>query len=126
MERDLELDKTARELSELGARIESIKFHLRSLENSMALLKSLKIQFEQNLEVLKSATIIAAINEFKKVKEDLQTVRARLYAMHIDFNNHTAALEQTEKFQSELKARYVILLGNQDGRVIKGNFSGKK
>lgn len=92
----------------------------------MALLNSLRIQFEQNIELLKSERVIAAIYEFKKIKEELQTVRNKMNAMRIDFNNHSVALERTEKSLVDLQDKYVILLRNQDGRVIKGNFGGKK
>lgn len=126
MNRVQELEKADSEIKELSTRIEGIKFHLRSLENSLALLNSLRIQFEQNIELLKGDEVIAAIHEFKKIKEDLQIVRNKMYAMRIDFNNHTVALERTQKLFVELQERYVILLRNQDGRVIKGNFGGKK
>lgn len=126
MNKTQELERTDSEIKELGTRIEGIKFHLRGLEKDMALLNSLKIQFEQNIDFLKSEQIIAAIYEYKKIKEELQNTRNKLYAMRIDFNNHNVALERTEKILIELREKYVILLRNMDGRVIKGNFGGKK
>ncbi len=126
MNKTQELEKTSSEINELSTRIEGIKFHLRSLESNMALLNSLRIQHEQNIDVLKSERVIAAIYEYKKIKEQLLSVRNKLYVMRIDFNSHNVALERTEKFLIDLREKYVILLRNMDGRVIKGNFGGKK
>jgi hypothetical protein len=126
MNKTQELEKTGAEINELGTRIEGIKFHLRSLESNMALMNSVRIQCEQNIDLLKSERVIAAIYEFKKIKEELQTVCNKLHVMRIDFNNHNVALERSEKFLIELREKYVILLRNMDGRVIKGNFGGKK
>jgi chromosome segregation ATPase len=121
-----ELEKADAELKELGTRIEGIKFHLRSLENSLALLSSLRIQFSQNITVLKQNGIVPLASEYKKIRDDLAIVNNKLYVMRIDFDNHQLALERTEKFLVECQERYVILLRNQDGRVIKGNFGGKE
>ena len=126
MNRTTELETAGKEISEIQTRIEGIKFHLRTLQSNLALLNSVRIQLEQNIDFLKSESVIAALHEFKKIKEDLQTCRNKMYAMRIDFNNHSVALERTEKFLLELKDKYVILLRYQDGRVIKGNFGGKK
>src|SRR5271165_3301673 len=109
MNRQQELEKADSEIKELSTRIEGIRFHIRSLENSLALLNSLRIQFEQNIETLKGGDVIAAIHEFKKIKEELQIVRNKMYAMRIDFNNHSVALERAEKFLIELQEKYVIL-----------------
>lgn len=126
MNRKSELEKADNELKELSTRIDGIKFHLKSLEANIALLNSLRIQFEQNIAFLKSERVIAALQEFKKIKEDLQTVNNRLYAMRIDLSNHNVMLDRAEKLLLERRENYVILLKEQDGRVIKGNFGGKK
>lgn len=121
-----DLEKADIEIRELSVRIEGIKFHIRSLENNIALLNSLRIQFEQNIDVLKGGLVIAAIDEYKKIKEELQTIRNRLQVMRVDFNNHNLALSRSERFLIELQAKYAILLKEQSGRVIKVNFGGKK
>ena len=126
MNRTQDLEKVEQEIKDLSTRIEGIKFHIRGLKENMALMRSLRIQFEQNISVLKDEYIIAALHEFKKIREDLQTVNTRLNALTIDFNNHNVVLERSEKFLIELNEKYVMLLRNQDGRVIKGNFGGKK
>jgi chromosome segregation ATPase len=126
MNKQQELEKADAELRELGVRIEGIKFHLRSLENNMALLNSLRIQFDQNLDTLREKGIIAVATEYKKIREELAIVHSKLRVMHIDFSNHEVALDRTEKVLVECREKYVILLRNQDGRVIAGNFGGKK
>lgn len=126
MNKHLELERADAELAELGSRIEGIKFHMRSLENSISLLKSLHVQFNQNLDTLREKGIIAVATEYKKIREDLAIVNSKLRVMHIDLSNHEVALERTEKILVESRERYVILLRNQDGRVIKGNFGGKE
>jgi chromosome segregation ATPase len=126
MNKHQELERADAELKELGTRIESIKFHLRSLENSLALLRSLHVQFSQNLATLREQGIVALASEYKKIREDLAIVNSKLRVMAIDHSNHEVALERTEKILVESREKYVILLRNQDGRVIKGNFGGKE
>ena len=126
MNKQQELEKADAELNELGSRIEGIKFHLRSLENNMALLNSLRIQFDQNLDTLREKGIIAVATEYKKIREELAIVHSKLRVMRIDYSNHEVALDRTEKILVECQERYAILLRNQDGRVIEGNFGGKK
>ena len=126
MNKQQELERADAELKELGTRIEGIKFHLRSLDNSMSLLRSLHIQFSQNLSTLRERGIVALASEYKKIRDDLAIVNNKLYVMSIDFRNHEVALERTEKILVESREKYVTLLRNQDGRVIKGNFGGKE
>ena len=126
MNRHQELERADTELTELRTRIEGIKFHLRSLENNIALLNSLRIQFSQNLAVLREEGIVAVLTQYRKTMDDLANVNNKLYVMRIDFSNHEVILQKTEKMLMECRERYVILLRNQDGRVIKGNFGGKK
>lgn len=126
MNKSQELERADAEIKAVLTNIEGLKFHIRSLENNMALLNSLRIQFSQNIAVLKSERVIAVLTEYKKVRDDLHQVYHKLHVMQIDFNNHSVVLERTEKFLLECRERYVILLRNQDGRVIKGNFGGKE
>lgn len=126
MNRMQELDRADRELKEVSAQIDSIKFHLTTLEENIALLNSVKIQFDQNISTLKSDKIIASFSEYKKIKEDLTSVVNRLYMLRVDFNNHQVALERAEKILLECKAKYVTLLNNQDAKILKGKFGGKK
>jgi hypothetical protein len=126
MNRLLDLENADRELNELSARLESVKYNIRSLENNMALLNSIRIQFSQQIAVHKSPDVITSILEYKKIRDDLTIVNIRLHMLRIDFNNQHVALLQIEKILFEAKERYAILLRNQYGRVIKGNFGGKK
>lgn len=120
-----ELELADRELKDVSDRLESIRYHLRQLDENLALLNSVRIQFEQNLAVLKSENIIPSMNEYKKIKEDLQSVMNRLYTIRIDQNNHNVALERSEKMLLDCRSRYATLLKNQDAPVLRGNF-GKK
>ncbi len=126
MNKLLELAQADKELKEISAKVETIRFHLQSLESNIALLNSVRIEFEQNLAVLKTEKLIAAINEYKKIKEDHQTVLNRLYVLRIDQGNHVLALERAEKMLLEAKERYAILFSNQDAKIIRGNFGRQK
>lgn len=120
-----ELEIADRELRETSGRIDSIRHHLKNLDENLAVLNSIKLQFEENLAVLKSENIIPSMNEYKKIKDDLQSVHSRLYTITIDHSNHVSALERSEKMLLECRERYATLLKNQEAPVLRGNF-GKK
>lgn len=125
MNKQQELEHADRSLKEILSQVESLKFHLRQLEDNIALLNGIKVSFNQNLSILKSDKIIPSMSEYQKIKNDLNAANNRLYVMRIDQNNHLVALERAEKMLLEYREKYVTLLNNQDAKVLRGDF-GKK
>lgn len=121
-----DLERAGKELGEISARIEQIRHHVQNLEANIALLNSVRIQFEQNIALLKSGDVIPSVLEFKKIRQDLQTVQTRMNLLRIDCSNHVTMLDRANKILLELSEKYATLLRNADGRVIKGSFGGKK
>lgn len=121
-----DLERASKELGEVSARIEQIRHHVQNLEANLALLNSVRIQFEQNIALLKSGEVIPSVLEYRKIKEDLDTVQRRMDALRIDCNSHVSMLERANKILLELSEKYATLLRNADGRIIKGSFGGKK
>lgn len=126
MNRRQDLEKLESEINDVSARIESVKHHIRKIEADIALLKNLEHQFRQNLSILKSDGTIAVASEYRKSKDDLAVVLNRTYALQIDFNNHTVALERMEKYLLDAREKYAILFKNQDATIITGKFGNDR
>lgn len=120
-----ELEIADRERKEIGAQVDHVKFHLQNLESNIALLRSIQIQYKQNIAILKSKKYITSIQEYRKIRTELHVVNSRLNVMQIDLNNHAVALDRVKKMLFDADEKYATLLKNQDAPVIRGKF-GKK
>lgn len=126
MNRRQDLEKLESEINEVSTRIEAVKNHIRKLESEIALLKNLEHQFRQNISILKSDGTIAVASEYKKSKTDLAVVLNRTYALQIDVNNHTVALERMQEYLLDAKEKYATLFKNQDATIITGKFGNDR
>lgn len=112
-------------VKETSTNIESLKHHIRGLEEHIAIHKNLEQQFKQNLSVLKDVNIISIASEFKKVKEELATVSSRIVTSSIDLSNSFVFLERAENLLIELNSKRDMILESQKSKVLTGNF-GKR
>jgi hypothetical protein len=126
MSKQKEIDKLEKERADLIFRRDQILYNLRGLESNLILFKSIKMQHENNIRILKNPRYITTVDGYRKTKGELRASLRRLYELQIDFNNHQVILERMEKKIIELNERYAILLQTQYAQVIRGKFGGKE
>lgn len=121
-------EKLVHDIKDTKGRIDSLRTHIQTLDEQVALHKSLEKQFSQNLAVLRDDAIIAMASEFKKIKEDLSVVVTRLKNCQLDVKNSKVFLERAEKLLIDLEEKHAIMLEERDGKIIIGRFrnNGKK
>ena len=125
MTKKQEIEAIESEITSLRFRIGVLNNSLRSLENSLSLFKNLKVQYLNNLRVLRNPLYITSILEFKRTRGELQHVKDRMHYTQIEYNNTVSEITKTERRLEILTEKYVALMPTENGTVIRGDFGGK-
>lgn len=123
-----ELNKAAQKLLEADIRLRTIKVQLDGLDRDLALMKNAEAQMEENIRWLKRRKIVTVASEYKKVLENLRSLRARSAFSRIDRENCLKMYNQAAAVRDKAKQEHEIALEahqNPKHNVIQVDFSKK-
>lgn len=122
MDKITELKELDLALQQVISRIEALKFHINNTTQDIALMIALEKNVRYNIQFMKEKYIIPIASEYKKLKDDLRSVNARLAFLRVDNNNNLINLEKAENIASDLRRKMKDMLENQNAKVITVKF----
>jgi chromosome segregation ATPase len=121
-----ELDRLERALSDAEIGLKSILLNLEKIDNEIAILVQRKNELTQNIEFHKKEDVVPIAQEYRKSKEELAKIIARLILLNSDRNKSQSAIKTTESIIEKFKRDHMELLKTGDNNVLRPAFGGKR
>lgn len=120
-----ELEILTRAIADTEKRLDKTALTLLVSEQENEMFLELEQTLKENHKILKRDKIIASASEYKKVKADLQKVKAHLANTKTVLEDLKKDHGEQSKLLDRFKARHQELTKDSDN-VIKGSFVGRK
>lgn len=120
-----DLETADRMVKDAEIRFKTYKTQLENLEREVAHLTFADARLSRNIAYLKKRGIIASASEYRKIKTELEQIKAKLSVLKIDRDVCSEYYLNSEQELYHAKEHYARTLKSLGNNVIRGNF-GKK
>jgi uncharacterized protein (DUF3084 family) len=120
-----DIRKADRAVKDLEIRLNTAVVALNSVRGDAEVLRSDRDALEYNLAFLKQKSIVAIAKEYRKSKEELKIIQAKLSKLNHDIIEVNNACIQLERAVKNAKTYYQDLCYAAEHNVVRGRFGPK-
>lgn len=121
-----ELEKLDKAIKDAEASLKSIQANIEKIANEIGTLTVRKMELQQNINFHKKEDTISIAHEYKKAKDELSKVIARLILISSDQNKAVSACKDTEKVLDKFRYDHAKLLRTSENNVLRVIFGGRR
>ena len=116
-----DIAKLDRTVKDTEIRITTVLANVDALVKEINTLYNKEQELEENVKCLKKNRIIAIAQEFKKSKEELERIRARIIMLNNDKEHFLKSSENMRTFLQDTQKQLEKLQNNSDNNVLQFN-----
>lgn len=116
------IEKIQLSIKTMEEKLRSIRVGLYGVEKDIDILSTHAAQLERNVQYLKKKNVITLASEFKKIKEELDTVNKKLEQLRSDRENFRTIYARAELEMIKLMDELDYLLHDPGATVIEADF----
>lgn len=103
MSRQQDRERLEQAIKDAEARLRVFRTTLEGISKELRDLRAVEIILTDNIETLKSKTVIILANEYRKAREDLGKTKSRMAIVRIDYDNVFKAAHEVELYLAKAK-----------------------
>lgn len=122
MNKHQELERASEAVDNTKQDLMSINIRLSAIEREIDVYLLAELQLIENIRILKTNKIIALAEQYKRSKEELETIRQKLALAYSDRSRHEKAVKITQTLLNKAQLHYDIVVKRYENNVVHGLF----